>query len=678
MGIKTYEKYPTLSPEEVLAKTETIWEMLKATHYYLDDAEIQGRKNWLNGAVPTQETGHNLAVEIRPLRRDTKSPFMMSHLVYRFDESEFERFHEFMKERHKLVKSRETGEARVIPIDLYFGVYAIDMHAPCLNSKGEETKSYTTKTNAHCTAILPIDLDGVTHDEYLECQALFESKGIETYTIFSGHGYQIHVILDAPQTDLFLLKKWVEAFKGLGIKVDEKVIDCARILRAPLYNSKGFKKGEIIELQVLRTTTKRYNVVEVFKAFGVDYEPAKRPLVGPNSRRLFKCWDLDAYLSHPYASEHDGWLSGKIKNYIRKNASQGSKMAQKAIPEAEVKSQTPKQVLKATKSKLTTRKEWADDMLNLEKLYPNLNLNEFPIGIIEMLKGFRKGCADDMLTYLTLYLKYQQYSFNHIQQTLQTLAELNTYEWSWDVEEVNARFERIYYSDYKISKPMREHLEPVFGDLNPLNAADINFRLAKQLIIPHSLFTQQNGEAATVKDLTPGAFVLWLKMMLENNVHYAKTGKNKPFSFEEVMALYGKSKPSTIKALDSLVDYRVLLVDKKKNNRKQGQGYQYFVNLHKSLDKTYGFTKIPHASVENLTLKLELGRLSERAVMAAFYIRFRMGANSEQDISQDTIANVLGVTRRRVGQLMDELEEAKIITKKREGDYDPYTYIIFI
>ena len=128
------------------------------------------------------------------------------------------------KQKEELQKFIDTLDASGRAYCLYYSVYTF-------NPEGKQT---ITKDNAQSTQMLCADFDHITESEFSPIFDKLKENGLEpNYSIFSGHGFQLIYKLDKPSTDKELLAEFTDAMKANGYPVDEKIKDCARVMRLP-------------------------------------------------------------------------------------------------------------------------------------------------------------------------------------------------------------------------------------------------------------------------------------------------------------------------------------------------------------------------------------------------------------------------------------------------------------
>ena len=667
MQIRTFDGFPSFTEEQIRIDFEEAWELIKTIHAPNLDKNLAKELN-LKG------NGIELAIEVRPLRsvRGLGKRFFGTHYIYRFDDKEKERFFKFYRNLAKTKKRRGVDEYYNTPFCLYYGVYAVDVNVPPVTKKGTPGVVKLATNTAHSVTALPLDLDGVDEAKYLEYKKIFDDLGIQTVVKFTGHGYQIYILLDEPCTNLSAVKQFFELCKNqLGIaEADDKVIDAARVLRCGGYNSKGVLEGDkflgtpVVRTQTIETTTERYNIQDVFKRLGGEYKPNKRKFNEQRwSEGILNKYTVETY---PYWNEHDGYLS---------------KETQKALKEFETKKQIADGLKEVAKN---NGKSSELAQLSLKALYPELDIDKMPDGVRAMLYGFREGHADNMLFFLTIKLKYMGYDVETVVKTMLTLATLDTYNWAWKDADgfIDGKVRGVYKSQYRNAKKEDyDKLQAEFGSLKIDYSELITVTKSTKIKIQRSVFTTKrviNDHSETfypsvVSKIKPASFVLWLAMIVKDEASKIKNDKQRAFTINDIIKLTGKDEKNTRKALKPLV--LVGLVDKNSDeSKKAGNKYLYFVNS--SIDWSKGYTLIEQAVIVALIEKAQAKKLKENAVMVYFYLRFRLGDETEIKITQEEIASVLGVARTTVNALMKDLEDENLLVIKPNGPRKPNNYIL--
>lgn len=668
MQIRTFDGFPSFTEEQIRIDFEEAWEFIQTIH-------APNLNQTLQKEMKLKGNGIELAIEVRPLRSDKGlgKRFFGTHYIYRFDEKEKERFFKFYRSIAKTKKRRGVDEYYNTPFCLYFGVYAVDVNVPPVTKKGTAGVVKLATNTAHSVTALPLDLDGVDEEKYLQYKKIFDDAGLKTVVKFTGHGYQIYILLDEPCTNLSVVKQFFDLCKNqLGIEeADDKVIDAARVLRCGGYNSKGVLEGDkycgispVIRTETVETTTERYNIQDVFKRLGGEYKPNRRKF---NEQRwnegMLSKYTIETY---PYWDEHDGYLS---------------KETQKALKEFEKKKQIADGLKEVAKN---NGKSSELAQLSLKALYPELDIDKMPDGVRAMLYGFREGHADNMLFFLTIKLKYMGYDVETVVKTMLTLATLDTYNWAWKDADgfIDGKVRGVYKSHYKNAKKEDyDKLEAEFGSLEIDYSELITVTKSTKIKIQRSLFTikhvvddySETVSTSVVSKLTASAFVLWLSMIVKDEASKIKNDRQRLFTIDDLVKLTGKTVKNTRTAVESLVSAG--LVDKKSgDSKKSGNKYCYFVNA--SIDWTKGYTLMEQSVIVALIEKAQAKKIRENAVMLYFYLRFRLGDETEIKITQEEIANVLGLNRTWINKLMKNLEEEDLLVIKTNGPRKPNNYIL--
>lgn len=232
---------------------------MKFTDENLDYVK-QKQKEFLEMIFPFLKDSDNYndgAIEIRVLpRKDEK--YIKSKCFWHTS---------FFEDIENIRKINEQINGRFYCV--YYSCYAFDYNLDIVGKK----KGKINNQNALFTVILPMDFDHMSYEEFIVEKQKFMDLGIETIDVFTGHGFQSLIMLDAKVYDTKILKKWTNLLLQKGIKVDPALVDAARVLRMPFsFNCKEFDVKKIdnystplcIATKVVNTTKKRYSVIDVF------------------------------------------------------------------------------------------------------------------------------------------------------------------------------------------------------------------------------------------------------------------------------------------------------------------------------------------------------------------------------------------------------------------------------
>ena len=710
--IEILEKFPQFSKEELTEKAEETWDLMRKFHPYLDTSFLPNI---------------DLKIEIRPLKREGKK-YMRSHLISNFSEDEKDKFIAYILELYRPKKSRRTGEVRVIPSCLYFSIFALDNKLKRITGSLNYAVSNQTIARAHCTQIIGIDLDGISQQEYLYYKEMLTDRGVTTVDNFSGHGYQLFVLLNEPSTDLHLQHKAIDVLREIGIPADMATIDCGRIMRIPFINSKYANKLELVKCIRLTDTDQRYSLDEFFGAFGYKYVSPKRKLhqkrfnvPGKNvpymkdvmvdgklrTKKDGTPWQMKSYkfefdlahaksmyLNYPFRDEDTLTILGAPKYsfnlipiYLDNCSSDlifdpetGEVVEENAIIEVDNEIEINDIILESD----SVEDEISHHTYKVSSIdfnyYPTwINIASYPPGVREMFAGFREGYADNTLMYLVILLRKEKLSYEQIEELMVLLAQLDTWDWAWDVDEVK-RKTRYFFDGhwYAVSKQVYSDLQKEFGSLSFRNYDDkVEFFRNKEVFISNSLFTKRGTKPSIIHELSKGAFRLYLILLRDSHLYYLKNKKNKQYTEEDIVKLSSKSRSKTVPFIKELTSSSIKLLDKKKNNRRCGEVYHYYINDISRKKTNQGYMHIEIAVLIALESLMKDKVIKENAAMILFYVIFRMQSNEYVQLSQQHIADMLGLTDRTVRSILTkELAESGYVTVITNKKGIPNGYII--
>lgn len=209
------------------------------------------------------------------------------------------------KQREELQKFIDTLDASGRAYCLYYSVYTFN----------PEDKKTITKNNAQSTQILCADLDHITESEFTPILDKLKKNGLEpNYSIFSGHGFQLIYKLDKPSTDKELLAEFTEAMKANGYPVDEKIKDCARVMRLP-YTVNNKDPEQPVKTYIYSTHEGAYSLKEIKNKLGMkkQQETAQQaPKCEKTEAQDFTAYD-DEFLQRTYTCISTDRLPTPIK-----------------------------------------------------------------------------------------------------------------------------------------------------------------------------------------------------------------------------------------------------------------------------------------------------------------------------------------------------------------------------
>lgn len=254
--------------------------------------------NFIVDTHPQINSDFNQCVDIKAVFR-TAGKYVKPNKIF-YNNSE--------KQREELQKFIDTLDASGRAYCLYYSVYTF-------NPEGKQT---ITKDNAQSTQILCADFDHITEKEFTPILEKLKVNGLEpNYSIFSGHGFQIIYKLDKPSTDKELLAEFTDAMKANGYPVDEKIKDCARVMRMPFtVNNKDPEKP--INTYIYSTHEGVYSLQEIKNKLGMkkqaqkEEEPTAKQTPAETQKQDFTAYD-NAFLQQKYTCISIDKLQAPIK-----------------------------------------------------------------------------------------------------------------------------------------------------------------------------------------------------------------------------------------------------------------------------------------------------------------------------------------------------------------------------
>lgn len=490
------------------------------------------------------------------------------------------------KQREELQKFVDTLDATGRAYCLYYSVYTFD----------PADKKTITKDNAQSTQILCADLDHITAEDFAPILEKLKRNGLEpNYSIFSGHGFQIIYKLDKPSTDKELLAEFTDAMKANGYPVDEKIKDCARVMRLP---------------------------------FTVNNKDPENP--------------VNTYIY----STHEGVYS--LKELRSKLGMK--KQAQKAKKEDPTAKQAPKETQK--------RDFTAYDNAFLQQKYTCISTNKLPAPIKAALMGFRNGYTDKQIRSIVLYLRdYEGAGLDAIISTMQTLASIDTYNYTGDViPDIERKAKALFYHfEYKFN----------YDDLKEFGNMDGK-------IVDRSELRLQNSPLK--ENISNKAFYIYLRLII------IKQYKHKiAFTAEEIAEECNITVRRVRARLEELA--KSGLLDKRRAHKTTGGKYVYTVSKF-GIDKAQGFTKINVYVLSDFIKAVDDKIINETVLKFLLYMKRIAQGTDGIEVSQEEIAKQLNITRNAVSILwakVEELNRSRVcpIIKREKTWFDKEKYAYY-
>lgn len=308
----------------------------------------------------------------------------------------------------------------------------------------------------------------------------------------------------------------------------------------------------------------------------------------------------------------------------------------------------------SVEEKITETKIKETDLI---KLYPMLNFSELPSPIIEMLKGFKKGYANNVLMFLTLYFRELGYSKGKIKSIIKILSTLGDYPWEENI--VLKEVDRFFYNKNYSARSIYLSALKDYGY--------IDFR-----VINNEKLKLDNYIISYIKDISNKAFVVYLCLLIEKH----NTQKNS-FTLKEISDLVKISTRHVKQRIDELINLQ--LIDKKRANKKEKGEYLYTINSYARFTEL-GFTTFHIATLKLLLKQLEFKEINETQLVICLYLKHKCYNNTSFCyLTQEKIAEDLGLTRTTITKAFSKIEELKLITRSKVNLSDfQYRYDYFI
>ena len=340
----------TLSAEEQQKQLDTIVEFLKLVH-------------------PSLLTENSECVELRGLARDYDS------VPFHLRQKSFFTWH--LEEKDRTIMEKWLNSRNGFPLCLYSSFYSFDYHNQPYTKAGRPAqKGKVTVAGAMYTEERPLDFDACDLATMTEYDRRFSEYGIQPLWLYSGHGYQAHILLNERVSDQNIMKFLVHLLKAKGFThVDPKCVDAARVMRLPYtYNCKCFEKsskhlGERSApplCQVVKMSTERISVKQLTDAIN------RMPIE-----------DMEEYIKA--LSIRDGF-----QNNPPDSMPSDAPLPSPAAPDQSEKKATVVRQLPAYP----------------EALIKKMSVPEFPEPIRKMLTCTKQGCRHDSLAFLLHFLCY--------------------------------------------------------------------------------------------------------------------------------------------------------------------------------------------------------------------------------------------------------------------------------
>jgi len=217
-------------------------------------------------SLVTPTEGFRPCVEIRPITRGFKDYNLSKSLnLWDLSKESISRLEEFLALHHDQ------------PTCIYYSVFSYDNHMKSTTKRGTQAKSgKITVASAIDTCEIALDFDGIGFEEYTDLADKLEEMGIYALWVFTGHGYQAHILLNEPLRDKAILKNFVYLARAKGFNCDPACVDPARVMRLPgTRNNKCFAEKTSYEYErkdppqcrITMESEERYSIGKLISSF---------------------------------------------------------------------------------------------------------------------------------------------------------------------------------------------------------------------------------------------------------------------------------------------------------------------------------------------------------------------------------------------------------------------------
>ena len=583
-------RHMTLLNKEQLERVATRQlEFLKLIHPHLAE------EGWSDGAV-----------EIRPIKRDGDDKTYVSS---------YNTFGSTEKDKDYLVKFLEKINGR--GFCLYFSLFAFDNKMVCYKEDGKKyTKGKINNQNALFTTSLMADFDDITYDEFMLELERFAQIELNPIVVFTGHGYQIHILLDRRVYNKNILKKYTELLVSRGFKVDDSITDAARQSRLvewrnckeldtkyPGYNPIDPELPATMQLAT-DFEIKRYSVVDVFKRI------QGLPVVIPQTEdEIITETELEAIETQPLVEDE----------------------------------------LKIEENK-TTDKVSQVEIYSYSQVFHMIDFENLPTPLQKMLIGTPQGCRNDAMLFLIPFLK------NSAGLTFDEIVECMT---AWG-EHCQPRLKRSLV-EKEVARLYAYKYDGLWGKYSSklaktFGAFDfVELKNDDKIKIPNQVI-----EALAEKPFNEGVLRTYLLILLA--FHEDDTLQN--LTNKEIAVLTDNSLVTIKRHISELYARKFLNRRTQGVNRKNEECFTNYPNPILFIN-TQGFKAINASTIE-----LMYDKLSDGEAMLYLYMKSLTLKQKGKVVltSQSKLGEAVTRTQHGVSQMTDELQAKGFLNKKTEGE----------
>ena len=550
-----------------------------------------------------EDTFQECCIEIRPIKRLKDLEYTRSLNIWRLDNKGIEQLLDF----NKKVNGKEFC--------VYYSSFALNYD---IKSEGYQIGKVNNE-NARYTTILPLDFDEQSLTEITKQLDILRSLDIEFITVFTGNGIQALILLNKKVYDTKIIKKWTTLLISKGFRVDDSIVDCARVLRLPYtFNCKQFdinnKKysHDAIEIatEVWEWTEKRYDILDIFNKIQT------LPSIIPSTKEeIEELKELETVKKVEFEENSIKDIStNKKKEKIN-------------------------EIFEVVKSDIEVVKDQ----------YKYINIKQIPDAVVNMLYKTPEGLRNDTLLFLVPYLRNTlKLSEKQVIETIKVWGSRCTTPYTSDFAEDEAKRILNYKSQYKYGK-YTDNMQKAFGPL------EIHiYKKNNTVEIYNDIF--DNGGIIKISD---AAFKIYLHLELNKD-------KKESYTIKEIEELTSIPSVTIRRNIKDLIRYGY--IRRKTTYKKNKESYLYSLSEYRS--RATGVTIFNKA-----TLKLMLMDLTDGEIKLYAYLYRMLNEKLEVTASQKYLSSKIGKSQPRISCMTTELGEKDYLNKttlRYKGDKLPH------
>lgn len=509
-------------------------------------------------------------------------------VLWKWDEKTEERLINFLKDIN--------GQ----PVDLYYGVFNFDYNQETLTQAGKTAmKGIVNNQNSRYSYEFFMDFDDCNEVKYFKYRKVLESIGIECLWVFTGHGYQAHILLDEKNNKEYnYLLRFVYIARSRGFNIDSACKDSARKSRLPQWTNYKCWEKEKYNYEIdnppktkgVANTDKRYSIQEVFSKIET------LPIINPQELDKLKDMEKQMFLE----TQNDLTLADTDLILIDTNV--------------------------ATKNKKLEELKHID--------YKYIDIKGYPAPIQKMLLECRTGfhLRNKALGFLVKWFKsYAKLSKENTRETLeQWHMEATTY-----IDSFGNDFERFWGMN---GLSYSSELATEFGWIDFQN---ISFLKKERDIQIANSFIDVMGE------LEQSAIKVYLAIKMTEHM-------NKDTDIENIVSLSTLSQRTVFRGLEILKNKHHIYVEKKHKYKKDGEVYIY--KTQKIMDINRGYTILTYDNLKCMIIELK-----NNSIKLYLYMLRKCFNNKFCTVNQDDLAVAIGVARSTITGITKNLEKKNYI-----------------